>query len=117
MVILMILGMDAMIFTLFIRTLQLIILLRILKLNYPANVSFFMRMTISIATFDYLEKFDLFSNIADPNYNPLDAFENDYVIQAIGDLGMSGHNSLVNLNTVAFVIFITWIRLILVWIL
>ena len=82
MIILMILGMDATIFTLFIRTLQLIIILKILMLNFPANVNFYMRMTISIATFDYLEKFDFFSNIVDPNYAPLNTpeMQKNYVI-------------------------------------
>ena len=80
----------------------MIVFQRMLKYDMPANLSVMLRIVIGIAVFDFLEKFQLFGDFADPNWNPL---KGD-VVQRIEYLGVESHNSLVNLNTIAIVIFI-----------
>ena len=68
-----------------------------------------MKLIINIATFDFLEKYDIFGYFADANFQ---LKESDFV-NRIQTIGMESHNSLVNLNTIAVVLNFIILRILL----
>lgn len=102
--ILSILDFSGNMFIIFVRVLQLIVYLKLLKYDFPPNVIAFMRYTIKFATFDYFESLNLFERFSDPNY---ELPENNKILRRISVIGMGSYNSLINLNTIAlFALFV-----------